>query len=174
MKRSPDPRQIEVDYVFQYRATFRFSGSLTYDQLPIRKLSDILEYVNFLISTHPGLLSSSPARINEMMGWQYPRVDPCLYLDGVSTDPQSKLTIRVVSCNGFMPVVEQESTDWLVVLVWSIECSVSGDVTDFRRYFQGALGGDNQINPVDPLLGGNLDRLPYQIDVGLYRDMGEP
>lgn len=170
MRKGVDPRQIEIDYIFQYRAQFRFSGGLKYSELPTRKLHDILEYLNFLISTHPGLLSMSPARIAEHLSWAYPKVDPCLYLEG-STDPQSNLTVKVVQVNGFIPVVEMEGSDWLLTLVWSIESTVTGDINDFRRYFRSVLADDPQINPRDNLLGGNLDRLPYQISVGVWRDM---
>jgi hypothetical protein len=174
MMKGVDPRQIEVEYIFQYRAQFRFSGGLKYADLPTRKLYDILEYVNYLITTHPGLLSMSPARIAEHLGWAYPHVDPCLYLDGgVMTDPQSNLSIQVVSVNGFVPVIEMDSGDWLITLVWSIEAKVAGDSIDFRRYFRSVLTGDPQITPRDLLLGGDYDRLPYQIRVGLYRDMPE-
>jgi hypothetical protein len=160
--------ELRADYVFQYRAQFRFPANLKYDQLPFYDLYNILEYLNLLITTHPGLLSKTPAQIDAMIGWTHTKVDPCLYEDQ-GTEAQGELSVRVVNVNGFIPVVETEGSDWLVTMVWSIECSVTGDISAFKRYFREVLPGD-QIGDQDLLLGGDPSgRPPYNVGINLYR-----
>lgn len=107
-----------------------------------------------------------------MIGWTHEKVDPCLY-EG-TTPPvtvQNELSVKVVSINGFIPVVEVDGGDWLVTMVWSIEASVTGSVNAFKQYFREVLPGD-QVGEQDNLLGGNPDnRVPYNVGIHLYRSM---
>jgi hypothetical protein len=145
---------------------------MKYDELPFFDLYNILEYLNLLITTHPGLLSMTPQEINAMIGWAHEKVDPCLY---EGTEPpasvQNQLSVKVVAINGFIPVVEVDGGDWLVTMVWSIEASVTGSINAFKQYFRDVLPGD-QVGEQDNLLGGNPDnRVPYNVGIHLYRSM---
>lgn len=170
LKRGSNHTELEASYIFQYRAQFRFPATMKYDDLPFFDLYNILEYLNLLITTHPGLLSMSPQEINAMIGWARETVDPCLY-EG-TTPPvtvQSELSVKVVSINGFIPVVEVDGNDWLVTMVWSIEASVTGTIAAFKQYFREVLPGA-QVGEQDNLLGGTPDgRPPYNVGIHLYR-----
>jgi hypothetical protein len=176
------PGYLESQYILQYRANFKFPGNLGYDQIPMRQLNNILEYLVFIIQTHPDLLTKTPERINAVLGWGY-NTDPCPYPNPPS-DPvatiQDKLTVRDLLVNAFVPVVEvAASQDWVVTLVWSIEVGIYGSVNAYRDYFaivfdpnnpNNPYPGNSQITP-QPNLTGGVRGLPMNlITIGLHND----
>ena len=168
IEKDSQPGILNSRYVMQYRAVFRFPGSLKYDQLPMRQLTDIAEYLTFLIQTHPDLLTKDPTVINSYNNSiaTTPHVDPCLF----SNPPhpiRDELTVHKVSVNSFIPIAEISNSDWLVTIVWSIEMVVQGSALAYRRYFEDVFEG-GQINQQPGLTGGYLNTTPNAIYLNVF------
>jgi hypothetical protein len=168
IEKDSQPGLLNSRYVLQYRSVFRFPGSLKYDQLPMRQLTDIAEYLTFLIQTHPDLLTKSPNSIdgynNTMVNT--PHVDPCLHAPNL--DPiRDQLMVHKLSVNSFIPIAELSSSDWLVTIVWSIELTIQGTVTAYRQYFEEVFDG-SQIDLQPGLTGGLINYSPNRIKLNVF------
>jgi hypothetical protein len=161
-----DSQTCQSQSTLQYRCVLRFPGNLTYDQLPMKKLVDMGQYLTFVMQSHPSLLSSSPEQINRLLNWEYPHVDRCLYPDDTPISDIEKaladLTVNKIEVNHFIPIMEMDGTDWLVIMVWSIQVQYEVGMTTIRQYWIDALD-PNQITANPTLTGGELDRQPWQI-----------
>jgi hypothetical protein len=167
-----DSHTIQAEATLQYRAVFRFPGNLRYDQLPMSRLTDISQYISFVLQSHPSLLSSSPQQVQQLLNWQYPHVDKCLYpTDQPTTDAEkalADLTINRVEVNSFIPIVELEGSDWLVIMVWSIQLRYEVGMNTIRQYWIDSLDV-NQVFANPNLTGGLLDLQPWQVGLALRK-----
>jgi hypothetical protein len=100
------------------------------------------------------------------LNWEYPHVDRCLYPDDTPISDIEKaladLTVNKIEVNHFIPIMEMDGTDWLVIMVWSIQVQYEVGMTTIRQYWIDALD-PNQITANPTLTGGELDRQPWQI-----------
>jgi len=179
IQKDTQPGILNTSYVIQYRAVFRFPNNLQYHELPLRSLSDITEYMTFLIQSHPDLLLKHPTNIDAYLDFSYvtPHVDPCVFNPQPVEQPvRDELSVQKLSINSFIPVVEMDGgKDWLCTLVWSVEVTVHGSVLAYRKYFEevfsGTIGG-NQITPRPGLTGGLLNKNPQTVKLGVYEKSG--
>jgi hypothetical protein len=142
----------------------------------MRALSDITEYMTFLIQTHPDLLLKHPQNIDAYLTFSdtNPHVDPCAFNPQPIEQPvRDELSVQKLMVNSFIPVVEMDGgKDWLCTLVWSVELTIHGSIKAYRDYFEsvfsGTIGG-GQITPRPGLTGGLLNTTPLQgIRLGVY------
>lgn len=175
IKRDSQPGLLNTSYVIQYRSIFRFPNNLRYHDLPMRSLTDIAEYMTFLIQTHPDLLLMHPTAIDGYLSFSTntPHVDPCIAAPKIEQPVRDELTVQQLSVNSFIPVVEMDGgKDWVCTLVWSIEVTVNGTINAYRRYFEDVFGstiGGNQIQPRPGLTGGLLNTEPLQgVRLGIW------
>lgn len=179
IQKDTQPGLLNTSYVIQYRAVFRFPNNLKYHELPLRSLTDITEYMTFLIQSHPDLLLKHPTNIDAYLEFNEttPHVDPCIFNPQPVEQPvRDELTVQKLSVNSFIPVVEMDGgKDWLCTLVWSIEVTIGGSILAYRRYFEevfsGTIGG-NQITPRPGLTGGLVNTQLQKVKLGVYEQSG--
>ena len=148
-----DAVSFSLNATFQYQINFRLDGRLKYDQLPIRKLTDMMSYLSFIFSTHPTLLEKTVSQLDTLDDWQFTHVDPCLFDTSESAYEVTDLTV-----NSFIPVIEQSNNDWVMVLVLSFDVTLDCLKSAYRKYFEDTLGTDL----IPGLSGGkigNIDKL---------------
>lgn len=143
--RSIDPVHMRVSAAFQYQINFRLDGKLKYDELPTKDLTDLMSYLTFVFSTHPGLLEKSVEEIDGMDAWEFSHVDPCLF-----ESDSARYQITSVLVNSFIPVIEQSNNDWLMVLVFSFDVQMECKKSAYRKYFE------DETNINHPGLNGGL------------------
>jgi hypothetical protein len=176
IQKDTQPGLLNTSYVIQYRAVFRFPNNLRYHELPMRALTDITEYMTFLIQTHPDLLLKHPDNINAYLAFneEHPHVDPCAFNPQPIEQPvRDELSVQKLMVNSFIPVVEMDGgKDWICTLVWSVEVSIHGTVNAYRQYFEEVFGGTvggGQITPRPGLTGGLLNKDPITgVRLGVY------
>ena len=103
-------------------------------------------YLNFILVTHPGLLEGDVTDIDDMVAWTVNGVDPCLF------EPQNKrINVTEVEVNSFIPIVEKSSTDWIIMINWSLNVSLKSSVYQMRNYFM------TELPSISPnLIGGSV------------------
>lgn len=143
--KSLDAVNVQVNAAFQYQINFRLDSRLKYDELPTKDLTDYLSYLSFVFSAHPGLLEKTPDELEDLGGWAFSHVDPCLYESN-----SSPYQITSVYVNSFIPVIEQGNNDWLMVLVLSFDVTLECKKSAYRKYFE------DQTNINTPGLSGGL------------------
>lgn len=151
--KNKDVINMQVNSAFQYQVNFRLDSRLKYEQLPVRQLTNLMSYLSFIFSTHPGLLEKTPAELEDYEAYEFIHVDPCLNDSSVSRYSISNLLV-----NSFIPVIEQSNNDWLMVLVFSFDLTMECKKSDYRQFFEEVLGGDlipgysgGKINHIDKL-----------------------
>ena len=176
IEKDTQPGILNSKYIIQYRCTYRFPNTLKFDQLPMRSITDIAEYITFLIESHPDLLTKHPSAIDAYNTFNQvnPHVDPCLF-DQAQTQPiRDELRVSKLMVNSFIPIAEMNGgKDWLVTIVWSIELMIQGSSLAYRKYFENVFSstiGGNQINTLPGLTGGRLNTTPTQVKLRVYED----
>ncbi len=155
--RSIDPVNMRVSAAFQYQINFRLPNHLKYDELPTKDLTDLLSYLSFVFSTHPGLLEKTVAEIDGMNTWDFSHLDPCLF-----ESDNSRYQITSVSLNSFIPVIEQSNNDWLMILVFSFDVAFECKKSAYRKYFE------DETNINHPGLSGGLIGNINKLQINTY------